>query len=70
MKKIDLSQAIQTTANLGVLAGIIFLAYEIRQNTTATQLMASESHMAAVVAQNDLIYKFVLHYFLFTKGVA
>lgn len=55
MKKIDISQTVQTTANLGVLVGIFFLAYEIRQNTTATQLMASESHMASVIGQNDLL---------------
>ena len=53
--KIDFNQAIQTTANLGVLAGIFFLAYEIRQNTTATQLTAAESHLAAVIGQNNLI---------------
>lgn len=32
MKKFDLGQAIQLLANIGVLAGIIFLAFELRQN--------------------------------------
>lgn len=35
MKKFDLGQTITIIANIGVIAGIIFLAYEIRQNTTA-----------------------------------
>ena len=32
MKKIDLSQTVAILANIGVLAGIIFVAYEIRQS--------------------------------------
>lgn len=32
MKKIDLAQSIQLLANLGVIAGIVFLAFEVRQN--------------------------------------
>jgi hypothetical protein len=32
MKKIDLGQTIQLLANLGVIAGIVFLAVEARQN--------------------------------------
>ena len=35
MKKIDLGQTITILANVGVIAGIIFLAFEIRQNTVA-----------------------------------
>ena len=37
MKKIDLGQTISIIANLGVIAGIVFLGYEIQQNTTALQ---------------------------------
>ena len=33
MKKIDLGQTFQVLANIGVIAGIAFLAYEMRQNT-------------------------------------
>jgi hypothetical protein len=40
MKKINLGQAINTLANLGVIAGIIFLGFELQQNNT---LMASQS---------------------------
>ena len=32
MRKFDLGQAIQVVANVGVLAGIVFLAVEVRQN--------------------------------------
>ena len=32
MKKTDLGQAIQVLANVGVIAGIVFLAVETRQN--------------------------------------
>jgi hypothetical protein len=32
MKKIDLGQTIQLLANVGVVAGIVFLAFEVRQN--------------------------------------
>ena len=32
MKNIDLSQVISTVASVGVIAGIVFLAFELRQN--------------------------------------
>ena len=32
LKKLDLSQGITILANLGVIAGIVFLALELRQN--------------------------------------
>lgn len=41
MRKIDLGQAISMLANLGVIAGIIFLSFELRQNTTQMQAEAS-----------------------------
>jgi hypothetical protein len=43
MKKIDLGQLVTVFANLGVLVGIAFLAYELRQNTVATQLAATNA---------------------------
>jgi hypothetical protein len=42
MKKIDLGQTINTLANAGVIAGIIFLGLEIRQNTETQQLSAAQ----------------------------
>ncbi len=43
MKKIDVGRTISIVANIGVLGGIIFLAYELQQNTLAAQLAAAES---------------------------
>lgn len=37
MKKIELGQIITILANIGVIAGIVFLAMELRQNTAAVQ---------------------------------
>jgi len=42
MKKIDLGQTVSILANIGVIAGIIFLAVEIRQNTSAVRSQASQ----------------------------
>ena len=37
MKKIDIGQAMQLVANLSVIAGLVFLGLQIRQNTAAVQ---------------------------------
>ena len=37
MKKIDLGQTLNTLANVGVIAGIVFLGVELRQNTATIQ---------------------------------
>ena len=50
MKKIDLGQAITILANVGVIAGIVFLAVELGQNTQAIRLTASQS-MASELAE-------------------
>jgi hypothetical protein len=44
LHKIDIIQIIQILANIGVVAGIIFLGYELRQNTVATQLSAASDY--------------------------
>lgn len=46
MKKLSLGQTITTLANLGVIAGIAFLAYELRQNTQAVQSASAESYLS------------------------
>ena len=43
MKKINLGQLIQHTANIGVLLGIVVLAVEIRMNTSAVQAQTRDS---------------------------
>lgn len=41
MKKIDVSQALAILANAGVIAGIIFLALELRQNNSLLEAQTS-----------------------------
>ncbi len=50
MDQINLAEVVQTLANIGVLAGIIFLAYELRQNTRATKLTATEHYLSNTFA--------------------
>jgi len=45
MKKIDLGQAITILANIGVIAGIVFLGIELRQNSAAAELQAAQSYV-------------------------
>ena len=40
MKKIDLGQTITILANVGVIAGIVFLGFELRQNNTLLKSQA------------------------------
>lgn len=42
MKKLDLGEAVGILANVGVIAGIIFLGFELRQNTSAVQAATSQ----------------------------
>jgi hypothetical protein len=50
MKKIDLSQALNTLANVGVIAGILFLAIEVRQNQESLD-QANELTRAAILTE-------------------
>lgn len=43
MKKIDISQTVTVLANVGVIAGIVFLATEIRLNTRAIQAQTRDT---------------------------
>jgi len=43
MKKIDLGQTISVVANIGVIAGIVFLGYELRQTQMAIQSQAFQA---------------------------
>jgi hypothetical protein len=45
MKKIDIGQIIATVANVSVIAGIVFLAVEMRQNNELLSLEASRGFM-------------------------
>jgi hypothetical protein len=50
MKKIDLGQVIQMLANIGVIAGIVFLAMELRQNN---QLLIEQAQQGMVQNQRE-----------------
>jgi len=50
MKKIDLGQTITILANVGVIAGIIFLAIEVQQNTAS---LNESRNLAIAQAQQD-----------------
>jgi hypothetical protein len=52
MKKIDVGQTIQVLANLGVLAGIVFLAIEVRQNTETQRLSAAQQILGLISTSN------------------
>jgi len=52
MKNINYGQTISVLANLGVIAGILFLAIEIRQNTRTAQASAYESLTSWIIEFN------------------
>jgi hypothetical protein len=58
MKNIDLGQTIGILANLGVLAGIVFLGFELRQSTRTTQATASQS---VTEAESQAILQWVIY---------
>jgi hypothetical protein len=45
MKRIDLGQTIAILANVGVIVGIAFLVFELRQNTQAVQLASAQTYL-------------------------
>ncbi len=56
MKKINLGQMIQILANVGVIAGICFIGFEMRQNTVAVKSAASNG----IQEQNTALYEIIL----------
>ena len=62
MKKIDLGQAFSILANIGVIAGIVFLAIELRQNNRLLDLQVRATYSSRanpiaelVIEQQDLM---------------
>ena len=55
MKKIDLGQTITILANIGVIAGIVFLAYELRQNTLATEIESAQNLITSIGDRNAMV---------------
>ena len=56
MKKIDLGQTITILANVGVIAGIVFLAFELRQNNTFLAEQARNEFGDDIAQLNEAIY--------------
>ena len=55
MKKVGLGQTMGILANLGVVIGIAFLAYELRQNTIATSLGVAQNYSDNLSAINYFV---------------
>ena len=55
MKKLDLGQTLTILANVGVVAGIVFLAFELRQNNEFLQLQADSDRRQRVNAVVELV---------------
>ena len=55
MKKIDLGQTIQILANVGVIAGIVFLGFEIRQNNVQLDIQSRGQTDARRFGTVDLV---------------
>ena len=54
MKKIDLGQTVSILANIGVIAGIVFLGYELQQNNKLLAAQARSERVALRQADNAL----------------
>jgi hypothetical protein len=57
MKKIEIGQLIGIFANAGVIAGLVILAYEIRQNTSQIRAEASYSIDQSVELLNQAVFQ-------------
>ena len=57
MKKIDLGQTITILANLGVIAGIVFLAVELRQNNALLQAQSRSDQNDQIISNVEAVYQ-------------
>jgi len=55
MKKIELGQTISILANLGVIAGIVFLGLELQQNNTLLNAQIRAARAQVRIVWNDLM---------------
>jgi hypothetical protein len=67
MKKIELGQTIGILANIGVIAGIVFLGYELRQNTSVALATASQNMANAESQLLEQLFDYPEVIFLFSK---
>ena len=57
MKQRDLGQTIQTLANVGVIAGIVFLGLELRQNNALLQEQARSQFASGLASIKQALYE-------------
>ena len=55
MKKLDLGQTITILANVGVIAGIVFLGVELRQNNELMESQARFNRLSIQTGSNTLV---------------
>lgn len=55
MKKLDIGQTLNTFANVGVVAGIVFLAFELSQNNDFLELEANTTQVESTLAAWDQV---------------
>ena len=55
MKKIDLGQTVNTLANVGVIGGLIFLGFEMQQNTNIARATAYRENVQDIAAWRSQI---------------
>lgn len=56
MKKVELGQSLETLAHLGVIAGIIFLAVEINQNTGMIEAQMNQSRTDSALSEAQALW--------------
>ena len=56
MKKIDAAQTVNIVANIGVIAGIIFLGFEVSQNNSLLESQARQNRANGARELNSAIY--------------
>ena len=57
MKKLDLGQIVTLLANLGVIAGIVFFAYELQQNNQLLEAEARATRIGLRVSHSDVLFR-------------
>ena len=70
MKKIDLGKTIQILANIGVIAGIVFLAFEIRQNNILLTAESIGTVFENRIARHDRIMEYPAYTAIMAKNLA
>ena len=55
MKKLDIAQILQVLANFGVIAGIVLLALEVRQNNDLLSIEIRANALSRVLGTTDIV---------------